>query len=559
MNRSQWVALVGVVWLMLGVTSPVEALPGFFASKGSAKRQSFSTHVVVMKDGGTSVVSVMTDTEGPEAPFALVLAVPSDVKQSQLRVLKRGAVERLEELTAPRFFEFWEQDPCDTSEQEQIWERDLSASKSKDFLGGAKLLGSTKKTRKELRLHLETDFRTAGVEYRLSVVGSTIATWLKKKGYTVPSGVNTEQHDGKWVVAEVDTRKVQLGGRGETLLSPIRFETKQPYAIASTIGLPHVAGKHELLVYVLDPKQRFEAANYPNRYPPTNLQADFKLKERMGEFYVALHDKMLSKEKNSVLTEYVWSTTGCGQPCTNSPLHLHELLTLGADVFERGVSSTDKNPKPPPRTEEEQAKYDAMSKPERFQLDKADREVARRRALIDRRGDYVLTRLHYRFDKATLPKALELRPGAAKQGGVSIPQGPEGTLPQGVQGGGNTFQTRVVHLHPNKKVVKCDAPKRYRWGKPPRTFRGNRKIWVADQLASRRRSQVNLSEVLLTSVPSLGIQAIKKPEAALEPAVAVAPTEKPGSCRVQHSSSGGWLWSVIGLAAVLFVRRRRRL
>lgn len=151
--------------------------------------------------------------------------------------------------------------------------------------------------------------------------------------------------------------------------------------------------------------------NYPNVFPPTNLEVDFKVKERVGEFYAGLHDFLLKKQPLGFLNEYAWSTKGCGQPCPNEPLLIHELLTLGGDVFERAVPKAEREPKPPEMTDAEKAAFkEIKDKKKKKEIESMRKEVARRKALLLRHF-YVLSRVHHRYDKSTLPKDIELGPG----------------------------------------------------------------------------------------------------------------------------------------------------
>src|SRR5687768_5824312 len=75
---------------------PAAAMPGFFIGKGSAKRVAHTSHVVVMKKGDMTSVSVQADYDGPLDPFAIVLAVPDDVTLERVQTLKREFVDRVE-------------------------------------------------------------------------------------------------------------------------------------------------------------------------------------------------------------------------------------------------------------------------------------------------------------------------------------------------------------------------------------------------------------------------------------------------------------------------------
>src|SRR5688500_14253746 len=82
-------ALPAALGLALCVTSPAEALPGFFAGKGDASRVSNSSQVVLLQKGDQTVVTVWADYEGPLDRFALVVPVPSDVSLADIKALKR--------------------------------------------------------------------------------------------------------------------------------------------------------------------------------------------------------------------------------------------------------------------------------------------------------------------------------------------------------------------------------------------------------------------------------------------------------------------------------------
>lgn len=557
-QRKAFWALSAAVGLV-AFAPQAKALPGFFATNGE-EAIARASQVTVMKDGDLSVVSVTTDYDGPMDEFALVIPVPSDVTTQDLLALKRGDVERLEQLTAPRFHEFWEMDPCEPGKPQQLWEINMSASQSTDFLGGGDMFEGTTKAPKEMRVKVEPEFRPDS-EYTFSVV-SNAESFLKSKGLKVPEAIRGKLGDyNNFIVAMVDAKLVEVGAKGEAMLSPVRFSTRKPVELATSLGTPHIRGQHELLIYVLDTESRYEVANFENVFPPTNLLVDLSVKERTGEFYAAVHDKLLEKHKDAFLTEYSWDTKSCGEPCPNAPLHLAELLTLGADVHERSVSESARNPEPKERSEEEQAAYDAAKPDEKKKQDELRKEVARRQALIARRENYTLTRLHHRYAK--LDKDVKLKPASAIEGGTSVPVGAKAELPQNTsESKANRFQTRIVSLHPSKSAVQCDNPERHRWGRPPTTYRGARKIWVADRLAWRDRDRIKLEEVAHAPIAALGIQGVASPEDQAASAAASKEAEAAGKddcdCRTVGATTRapGGIFGLLLLGLGLLRRRR---
>jgi hypothetical protein len=567
--RSQ-LSLAAMLGLCL-LTEPTQAFPGVFAGKGPARRISNATQVVLLQKGEHTVVSVWSDYEGPLDRFALVLPVPSDVKLTDVRTLKRDAIDHLDEITAPRFHEFWEKDPCEQGEAEQEWERDLTVKdSSSNFLAGGMpdLTGGTKLP-PELLLEMAPEFKDGEYSFKLFPKLQSLKSYLGGRGMTLPEGAEAAlaRYEGlnmQMLVADVATSKVELAGARRALLSPIRFSTRLPYSLPSTLGLLSAGGPQELLIYVLHPTDRFEVANYPTVFPPTNVSVDPSVKERLGDFYASMHDALLAKDPKNVLVEYAWPTVKhCGEPCPNAPLKIHELLSLGADILETDVPEAEKNPKPPEITDAEREQLKAADRETRARLDEQRREVARRQAVLAR-NSFIITRLHHRYDAKGLPEDFQLRAAGAVKGGLGIPAGPGADLPAAVEPAPeNRLQVRYSTGYPSKKVVQCEAPQRWRWGIPPASYRGLRKTWTARDLAYKKRDRFVLKDVIKSNVAALGISAAAPApeEAAAAPAAADAkPAAESKGCSIvpsMHPELAGTTSATLALMLGLWMTRRR--
>lgn len=538
-----------------------------------------STEVVVMKKGPSSVVTVMPDYQGSLEPFVLVLAVPPDVTADHVVTLKREFVDHADQISAPRFHEFWEQDPCDPGPPEQEWQRDLRVSGS-GFLGAPAPGGGDKKVAPELSL--DTQPKVKEGEYKMTALaaGTSPTAWLKEHGYAVPPGADAAvapyaSQGLAFVMAEVDTKRIELVGGDRAQLSPIRFFTDQPYdTLPVRLGLVNKPknDKQELIVYALDPSNRYEVANYEDVTPPTNIEVDFDVKERMGEFYNSLYDAILKKHPTAWLREYSWPADGCGEPCATVPFELSELLSLGGDVFEKAVPEDEKNPKPPELTDEQKAADKEMLKPlkpkerrQRMKELKEDRQrVAVVKALVARQK-YVLSRLHYRYDETNLkqdPKLVAKSDGL--EGGTALPKGEKREASTVVTSGSkNRLQIRFNNFHNWKPVIHCDNPERWKWGKSPPDYKGLRKIWIAEDLSRKSRTQISAAKMIKTNLPELdlgpGTQAVV--DAGADAGTASEATEKKSSCALSPAPAGGsrgWFTLAGAALALAWFRRRRR-
>lgn len=568
--KSKWLALVLLSGMLL-VSEISLAFPGFIAGKGSEKAVVHSTHAVLMQRGDRSVITVMSDYEGPLEDFAVVLVVPSDVSDDRVATLKRDYVDRVDKLTAPRFHDFYEPDPCEPGQWGQEWERNLKASDEGAVLGQFKT-DPAKKVAKEL--FVDTEAKRKKGEYELVVLQdwAALSSWLSEQGLKAPQGAEQAlspylKTGMKLLVAKVDANRIELVGGERAQLSPIRFWTETDYdTFPARVGLLSAPPFQELVLYVFHPDKRFEVKNYKTLVPPTNITVTKDVWERVGEFYNAIYDKLLAKDAKTFLAEFAWSAEGCGQPCPDAPLMVSEIMSLGGDVFEEAIPEQERRPEPPKPTKEEEEKFEATlegkspkEKKEAKEAWEQERaQIAYVKALQER-NQYVMSRLHYRYKDATLPQDPKLGPAGHLQGGIDLPKGPEGAASSEIKAAKDSkLQIRFNFLEPNIKAIKCENPQRWRWGKRPREVMRLRKTWVADDLTRKSRTQIKPEEVVLSPVPALGLTGAQ-PEKKAEKSQPAPEKKEECGCRVVGVPSPQAPVSVLLLAcAGLWAVGRRR-
>jgi hypothetical protein len=556
------------------------AFPGIVVARDAARRVVTTTHVVVMLGPGVSVVTVVADVRGPLGPFAVVLPVPSDVSIPRLRTVKREFVARVEQVSAPRFHSFYEKDPCRSGPAVQAWEERIKA-RGRGFLAPSFLppLDKHWKVPNDMAIATEPVFKGKESEFVYHVLAprrtAELGRWLRRRGYRVSEAllepVGPYLSEGRRVlVAEVELAHVELLGSDRVQLGGISYWSRQALApIPSTLGLAHLDGHQDLFVYVMDRSRRYEAANYPSFFPPTNLDMDVAAEEHMASLYNALYDHAVATDPGAFANEFVWPTDGCGEPCANAPLQLRELLSLGGDVLEaETVSASDRWPAPGAEAEQERKEFDdslaglsvAERSAEQCEHEQLRRELARRRALLKRQR-YVLSRLHYRYDTSSLPRDVSLGPAAGHvRGGVGVPQGPSAELALGTEPAPDSrYQVRFVHSFPWTGSLWCPrATERWRWGKRWKSlahvWRG---VWLAEDLPGARRDPVLLRQVLRTPLPGLGGAPPTRPPA--RPATRTANPSRPNTtCSLPPCPAtvrlGGW--GLLALLELLVSRRR---
>ncbi len=88
-------------------------------------------------------------------------------------------------------------------------------------------------------------------------------------------------------------RKVKRDPHGLVVLSPLRFGfDASELRLPVRLGLLNAESKQDLIVYVLSPDSRFEVANYPNVFVPTNIEVSDSVRNGFGSFFAELFDEM---------------------------------------------------------------------------------------------------------------------------------------------------------------------------------------------------------------------------------------------------------------------------
>ena len=482
------------------------AFCGFYVGGAKAEMFNNATEVVLMRHGTTTVLSMENNYQGPPEGFALVVPVPTVVKQDQVKTLPRDLFDKVDTLGAPRLVEYWEQDPCNPYSGERYKLQSLAGVEEDESAGD-----SDDRDRTEYHVHVEARFSVG--EYNIEVLSAQQSTgldaWLRDHHYQIPPGAEPLlrpyiEQGMKWFVAKVDPKKVKFD-HGMATLSPLRFHYDSPdFTLPIRLGLANSKGTQDLIVNVLAPNNtRYEVANYPNITIPTNLPVTDAVRTRFGEFYAALFDHALEDHPGAVVTEYSWDAGSC-DPCPGPTLDGNDLQTFGADVIG--------------------AKYKDA-------------------------GSYTLTRLHARYGK-DIHDDLVFRSVEPIAGGRGIPDEHGEMSDKVTREGINNFQGRYVILHPWDGALACTSPKRGVWGGPNKSQQIATPV-AATNLAFAPRGQVQLASMLAKDVPSAGLLSSK----GQTPPIAIE--HKGCGCNTGEDAGAG-AFAAAGFVALVLLRRRRR-
>ena len=466
-----------VVALGLFGAQRVEAFCGFFVAGSNAKLTNPASQVALVRQGNRTTMSLSNTYQGPPENFAMVVPVPVVLHEKDVKTLESSVFDHIDALSAPRLVEYWEQDPCSPPRPMRM--------KSAGAMRRSETENEKDSSSASHGVTIEAKFAVG--EYQILILSAKdsggLETWLRENKYTIPTGAGGAlapyvADKMKFFVAKVDIKKVKKNEQGLIQLSPLRvsFESND-LRLPVRLGLLNAGEKQDLLVYVLSPGSRYEVANYPNVFIPTNLDVADEVRKDFSSFYAELFDATLApRQGKAVVTEYAWQTTSC-DPCPTPPLGDSEIEILGADLG-RGVVG-----------------------------DVGPSNQIRRRNSYNAGSGWVLTRLHARYDKTSLSDDLIFKEAKPAMGGRANWNGTSADAGASVDTGVNNFQGRYIIRHYWEGAVKCQTPTYGTWGGPPGGSgeEDRRTAQAAKGVALAPRGRVQLRKVVRSPVPTLGI------------------------------------------------------
>jgi hypothetical protein len=525
-----------------------DAFCGFYVGGAGAKLFNNATMVVMMRDGTRTVLSMQNNYQGPPERFAMVVPVPVVLQKDNVKTLPREVFDRVDQLSAPRLVEYWEQDPCNVTPAPEAT-ASAAASAVPDMMPVD--AGAFRGVKVEARFSVG--------EYEIVILSASdslgLDAWLRQNGYAIPDGAEAAlkpyvAQGMKFFVAKVDPAKVAFKG-GMAMLSPLRFHyDTESFSLPVRLGLLNSGGTQDLIVHILA-RERYEAASKKNVTIPTNLDVDEQAKDQFPALYAALFDRTAEQSPGAVITEYAWQATSC-DPCPSPPLGAADFATLGGDALP-GAEASPASPTPPTPAP-------------------APRGSPRRFWGGGPFNTFVLTRLHLRYRKEALADDLVFSVAKPITGGREVWKSP-GELEHGSeQSSYNNFQGRYAIRHPWKGPIACASPVRGVWGGPPEGSQPQPK--AAQGLAFAPRGGVELASLVRENVPEINLLT-KAPFDRPKPSPVPAPTgaapvtpAPPADVSPQASNKGcggcsasGGSGAPLGLAAIgaliLGWRRRR--
>jgi hypothetical protein len=399
------VAVAAVIAQLAAQTSPAAAFCGFYVAKADTKLFNKSSKVVLTRDGETTAITMASDYEGEPKEFAVVIPVPTFIERKQIGVVEMKTVDHLDAYSAPRLVEYHDRDPCLPMPPVVMAAPAAGAADARSALSATRYKGVT----------VEASYDVG--EYDVSILSAKesdgLTNWLTDNGYRIPQGAEAVlgsyiRQNMRFFVAKVNTERMKLIGGNYLRPLQVRYDTPK-FMLPLRLGTVNANGPQDLIIFALTKNGRVEAANYRTVKLPSDMDVPLFVKQDFGNFYKAMFDQAVAREKmRAVFVEYAWDMGWC-DPCAADPLSNKQLVELGA----------------------------------RWIGDDGDRAF---RGRMPQGANVFVTRLHVRYDAQSFPEDLVFIETKDR----------------------SNFQGRYVLRHPFKGKISCDKGEQYQATLPVR-------------------------------------------------------------------------------------------
>ncbi|MGL5942153.1 MAG: DUF2330 domain-containing protein [Waterburya sp.] len=317
--------LTGVIFIF-GI-KPALAFCGFYVAKADTSLYNQASQVIIARDEDRTVLTMSNDYQGEVKDFAMVVPVPVVLQKEQVHVSEGKIIQRLDDFSAPRLVEYFDEDPCDLRAYERL--------ESFRSIPNAALAPSPKQEAADLGVTVEEQFSVG--EYDIVILSAKesdgLETWLIQNDYKIPKGAKELlqpyiRQNLKFFVAKVNL--AEYNSNGFEKLRPISIAFESPkFMLPIRLGMMNAQGDQDLIVYLLSPQGQVQLTNYRTVKVPSDSEIPEFVKEEFKEFYTAMFQNAYEQQNKQVaFLEYAWDMSSC-DPCSAEPLNQEELKQAG--------------------------------------------------------------------------------------------------------------------------------------------------------------------------------------------------------------------------------------
>jgi hypothetical protein len=585
---------------MLSTSVPAHAFCGFYVSGSDAKMFNDATNVVLMREGTRTVLSMQNDYKGPLEDFAMVIPVPVVLKPTDVKVIPKEVLDRIDKLGSPRLVEYWEQDPCPMQYENEGYGYATTAARPVDMAPEPKPSPPRRMADRDDEDMREKARRavppilasfsaspttiTSGVPTKVQWTWSYSNQPYPEPRCTIDQGVGTLYNGAQAALTLADSSMVTL-----TCANSAGKSTKQVKINTVKIEAKFDVAEYQILILSAAEATGLEEWLRINKYKiPKDAEALLRPYVESGsKFFVAKVDpkKVKLVDGRGVLSPLRFHydsedfalpiRLGMANSSGKQDLIINILSSKRYEVanYKNVVIPTNFDVKPSVKnrfTEFYTALFDKTIEANRgavvteyawetqpsIKCDPCPPEIPTDADALTlgadviggrlAQGYYTLTRLHARYGKDDMKDDLRFREAKPIVGGREMwsRKGLEYGATPSAQ---NNFQARYAIRHWWTGPIKCKNPSRGVWGGPPHG--GRSQVIASEKTAFAPRGKLELASVIKRDLWEIGYKKNRPTP---------APTTKSAPAGTKTMAFGGGLFGALALLGLIAVARRRR-
>ncbi len=322
-----------IIGAFIAISPVLFSFCGFYVSKADGTLKNKTSQVILVRDGNKSVITMYNDFKGDTRDFAMVVPVPVVLRKDDIKVVDQSIFQKLNDYSAPRLVEYWDQNPCNNYE---MMKEDISMAPraNADRALAGKVAGAKSSVKIEAQYLIG--------EYDILILSakesSGLKNWLNDNGYKIPADAEEVldpyiKSNLKFFVVKVNEKEKKK--LNNNFLRPIQISFNSPkFMLPIRLGMANADGDQDLIVYAFTRRGRIESTNYRNVDIVSNRNIPLFVQKNFGTFYGNLFTNQWEKEDKSVaFLEYAWNVTPVNQmkcdPCVGNPPSEQDLVQSG--------------------------------------------------------------------------------------------------------------------------------------------------------------------------------------------------------------------------------------
>ena len=206
-----------IIGALIALSPMLYSFCGFYVSKADGTLKNKTSQVILVRDGNRTVITMYNDYKGDVKDFAMVVPVPVVLRKSDIHVVEQSIFQRLNDYSAPRLVEYWDQNPCpNVYRSEEVVVTAMGTKRQLKELGYST-------TKIDLGVKVEAKYLVG--EYDILILSAKesggLKEWLTINGYKIPVGAEEVldpyiKSNLKFFVVKVneeEKKKLSTGGK----------------------------------------------------------------------------------------------------------------------------------------------------------------------------------------------------------------------------------------------------------------------------------------------------------------------------------------------------------